>query len=181
MDPLAMPLQDQRPNEDEPGEPERGPGRMQGLLRFTAEHLVPLLLTAGLNLAPRWGYFTLLPLTSGLERAYGNLGLLFGAAAALVASVTFGREEAHFDIPTVLGTMGAGLVTVTPFVLAREGLTLGLPPRQFDILTTFAYVAFFAVVGLLVGGCWSLAVRAVRDARGTKSPSEPAIRAGRRY
>jgi hypothetical protein len=176
-----MPLPDRRPHEDEPVEPEGGVGRMQGLLRFTGDHLVPVLLTAGLNLAPRLGYFTLLPLTGGLEGAYGNLALLFGAAAALVASVTFSREGARFDIPAFLGAMGAGLVTVTPFILVRAGLTLGLPYRHFDILTTFAYVAFFAVIGLLVGGCWSVAVRAVRDACGISPPSGSGTRVGRRY
>ncbi len=137
---------------------------MKGLLRFTVEHLVPVLLTAALNLAPRAGYLSLLPLTGGLDREYGNLALLFGAAAALVASVAFSREVAGFDIPAFVGTMGAGLVSMAPFILGRAGLTLGLAPRHFDILTTFAYVAFFAVVGVLVGGCWSVVVRAVRDA-----------------
>ena len=154
---------------------------MQGLVRFTVAHLVPVLLTAGLNLAPRWGYLTLLPLTGGLERAYGNLALLFGAAAALVASVTFSREGARFDIPAFVGATGATLVTVTPFILGRAGLTLNLPPRHFDILTTFAYVGFFAVVGLLVGGCWSVAVRAVRDARESSPPSWPDTHVDRRY
>lgn len=176
-----MPLPDRRPHEDEPGEPEPGADRMQGLLRFTVEHLVPVLLTAGLNLAPRSGHLTLLPLTGGLDRAYGNLALLFGAAAALVASVTFSREGARFDIPAFGGTTAAALVTVTPFILGRAGLTLGLPPRHFDILTTFAYVGFFAVVGLLVGGCWSVAVRAVRDARGSSPPSGPGTQIRRRY
>jgi hypothetical protein len=181
VDPLDMPLPDRRPYEDAPRKPERRFVRIHALLRFTGDHLIPVLVTAGLNVAPRLGYFTLLPLTSGLERVYGNLALLFGAAAALVASVTYGREEIRFDIPAFLGTMAAGLVTVTPFILAREGLTFGLPSREFDILLTFAYVGFFAVVGLLVGGCWSVAVRAVRDARGSIPLSGSGARAGRGY
>ncbi len=181
MDPLDTPLPDRRSYEDAPRKPERRFVRINALLRFTGEHLIPVLVTAGLNLAPRLGYFTLLPLAAGLERVYGNLALLFGVAAALVASVTYGREDARFDIPAVLGTMGAGLVTVTPFILARESMTLGLPPRYFDILVTFAYVGFFAVVGLLVGGCWSVAVRAVRDARGSMPLSGSGARAGRGY
>ncbi len=180
MDPLDMPLPDRRPDQDEPGDLERSAGRVQVLLRFSVEHLVPVLLTAGLNLAPRWGHLSLLPLTGGLDRAYGNLALLFGVAAALVASVAFRREEPRFDIPAFVGTAGAGLVTATPFILARAGLTLGLPPRYFDILAAFAYVGFFAVVGLLVGGCWSVAVRAVRDARESSPPRWPE-QGGRRY
>jgi len=153
------------PAEDlEPGAPARGADRMQGWLRFTVEHLVPVLLIAGLNLAPRLGYFTLLPLPGGLERAYGNLAVLFGAAAALVVSVTFSREEARFDIPARLGTMGAGLVTVTPWILARAGLTLRLPPQYFDVLTTFAYLGFFIAGGVLIGGCWFLVARALGEA-----------------
>jgi hypothetical protein len=159
--------------------PERGAAWLLALLRFTGAHLIPVLLTAGLNLAPRWGYFSLLPLLGGLDQAYGNLALLFGVAAALVGSVTFSRGAPRFDIPAFVGTAGAGLVTATPFILARAGLTLGVAPRHFDILTTFAYVAFFVVVGLLVGGCWSVVVRAVRDAYEPRAPQWPGTHLGR--
>ncbi len=147
---------------------------MPGWLQFTVEHLVPVLLTAGLNLAPRLGYFTVLPLPGGVERAYGNLALLCGVATALVVSVTFSRKEAPFDIPACLGTIGAGFVTVAPFILGRAGLTLGLPPQYFDIVTTFAYLGFFIVGGLLLGGCWSLVVRALLEA--SKRPEGSALR-----
>ena len=120
-----------------------------------------------------------LPLSAGLDHTYGNLAVLFGVAAALVGSVTFGRAEPRFDIPAFVGTAGVGLVTVTPFILARAGLTLGVAPRHFDILTTFAYVSFFAVVGLLVGGCWSVVVRAIRDAYARHAPQQPGTRHGR--
>lgn len=160
--------------------PERGAAWLRALLRVTGEHLIPVLVTAALNLAPRWGYFSLLPLTGGLDHAYGNLALLFGVAAALVGSVTFGRAEPRFDIPAFVGTAGAGLVSVTPFILARAGLTVGLAPRHFDILAAFAYVGFFVVVGLLVGGCWSVTVRAVRDAYAPRSPQWPDRPIGRR-
>jgi hypothetical protein len=165
---------------DEPGTPERGAAWLFALLRFTGSHLIPVLLTAGLNLAPRWGYFSLLPHLGGLDQAYGNLALLFGVAAALVGSVTFSRAEPRFDIPAVVGTAGVGLVTVTPFILARAGLTFGVAPRHFDILTTFAYIGFFVVVGLLVGGCWSVTVRAVRDAYEPRAPQSPDRPIGRR-
>ena len=179
MDPLDMPLPDRRSPDDEPGAPEHGAAWRRALLRVTGEHLIPVLVTAALNLGPRWGYFSLLPLSEGLDHAYGNLAVLFGVAAALVGSVTFGRAEFRYDIPAFLGTAGAGLVTVTPFILARAGLTLGVAPRHFDILTTFAYVGFFAVVGLLVGGCWSVVVRAIRDAYEPRSPQRPGTRHGR--
>jgi len=181
MDPLAMPLPDRQPPEDEAADNAAGSRRTRASLRVAAEHLVPVLLTAALNLAPRGDYFTLLPITGGLDRAYGNLALLFGVAAALVGSVTFSRPEARFDIPALVGTTGAGLITATPFILARAGLTFGLAPRHFDILAVFAYLAFFAVVGLLAGGCWSVAVRAVREACENGAPTESAPPFRRRY
>ena len=159
--------------------PEREAAWVLALLRFTGEHLIPVLLTAGLNLAPRWGYFSLLPHSAGLDQAYGNLALLFGGAAALVGSVTFSRAAPRFDIPAFVGTAGAGLITATPFILARAGLTLGVAPRHFDILATCAYVAFVVVVGHLVGGCWSVTVRAVRDASAPRAPQWPGTHLGR--
>lgn len=155
---------------DEPNRAAYGTG---GLLRFASDHLVPLLLTVALNLASRLGHFTLLPLAVSLERSYGNYALLLGAAAALVASASFGREGTHFDLSAFVDTVGAGLVTLAPFILGRAGLTLGLPPRHFDIVVTFAYLGFFLVIGLLVGGCWSVAVKAVRDAREGSVPGWP--------
>lgn len=168
-----MPLPNRRPSEDEPEAPAREAAALRALLRFSGEHLVPILLTAGLAVLPRWGYLVLLPSAAGLDQAYGNLALLFGVAAALVGSVTFSRAEPRFDIPAFVGTAGVGLVAATPFILARAGLTLGLAPRYFEILATFAYVGFFIVVGLLVGGCWSVVVRAMRDARESRSPQRP--------
>jgi hypothetical protein len=135
---------------------------MRALIRFITDQLVPAALTAALNLAPRFGYFTLLPLSIGVEREYGNYALLLGCAGALVASASFAREGIRFDIPDFVGTALAGLATVTPFIMGRAGVTFGLPPRHFDILIVFAYLGFFIVVGVLVGGCWSVVVKALR-------------------
>lgn len=137
---------------------------MRALIRFATDQLVPTVLAAALNLAPRLGYLTLLPLSVGVEREYGNYALLLGIAGALVASASFGREDIHFDIPAFVVTALAGLATVSPFILGRAGVTLGLPPRHFDIVVTFAYLGFSIVAGLLVGACWSVVVKAVRDA-----------------
>ncbi len=139
---------------------------MRAVMRFVINQLIPAALTAGLNLAPRFGYFTLLPLSMGVEREYGNYALLLGSAAALVASASFGRVGTRFDLQGFVGMALAGLLTISPFVLGRAGVTFGLPPRHFDVVITFAYLGFFIVVGLLVGGCWSVVVKAVRDARG---------------
>ncbi len=139
---------------------------MRALIRFVTGQLVPAVLTAALNLAPRFGYFTLLPLSIGVEREYGNYALLLGSAGALVASASYGREGIHFDLPDFVGTALAGLATVTPFIMGRAGVTFGLPPRHFDILITFAYLGFFIVVGVLVGGCWSVVMKTLGDTRG---------------
>lgn len=138
---------------------------VRALIRFAIDHLVPVGLTAALNLAPRFGYFTLLPLSIGIEREYGNYALLLGIAGALVASASFGRVGIPFNVPAFVVTALAGLVTITPFILARTGVTLGLPPRHLDVVATFAYLGFYIVVGLLVGGCWSVVLKAVREAR----------------
>jgi hypothetical protein len=136
------------------------------LVSFVVDHLVPAVVAAGLNLAPRLGYLTLLPLSVGFEREYGNYALLLGVTGALVASTSFGRVGAHFGVPAFVITALAGLATVAPFILGRAGVTLGLSPRHFDIVATFAYLGFFIVVGLLVGGCWSVVVKTAREARG---------------
>jgi hypothetical protein len=138
---------------------------VRALIRFAVDQLVPTCLTAALNLAPRYGYFTLLPLSIGIEREYGNYALLLGSAGALVASASFGRPGTPFTVPAFVVTALAGLAAVSPFVLGRTGVTLGLPPRELDVAATFAYLGFYIVVGLLVGGCWSVVVKAVREAR----------------
>ncbi len=143
---------------------------MRAWMPFLIDQLIPAALTAGLNLAPRFGYFTLLPLSLAVEREYGNYALLLGSAGALVASASFCRVGARFNLPQFAGVAVAGLVTVTPFVLGRAGITLGLPPRQFDVVITFAYLGFFIVVGVLVGGCWSIIVKALRDISGPEWP-----------
>ncbi len=138
---------------------------MRAMIRFAIDQLVPAALAAALNLAPRLGYFTLLPLSIGIEREYGNYALLLGTAGALVASASFGRTGISFTVPAFVGTALAGLVTIAPFILGRAGVTLGLPPRHLDIAATFAYLGFSIVVGLLVGGCWSVVMKSVREGR----------------
>lgn len=151
-----------------PGDPRResrgGAVRaIAAVFRFAVEQLVPMGLTAAINLATRSGVLPLLPLTAVVEREVGNFALLLGCAAALVASTTFSRIS--FGIRAFFTTAVAAIVLAAPFILARAGLTLGLPPRQFDTLGTFAYLGFFLVIGLLIGGCWSVVVAAFRDAQ----------------
>ena len=146
---------------------------MWAVIRFVIGNLVPIVLTAALNLGPRLGYFTLLPLSVGVERDYGNYALLLGIAGALVASASFVRDGIRFDLPDFVGTALVGLVTVAPFILGRAGLTLGLPHRFFDVVITFAYLGFFIMVGVLVGGCWSVVVKTLRDTRDREWETPP--------
>jgi len=147
------------------GNSPRGMARwLVAVFRFAIEQLVPMALAGALNLASRSGAFTLLPLTVVIEREYGNFALLLGCAAALVGSTAFSRVP--FDIPTFVATALAGMILAAPFILGRTGLTLGLSPRQFDTLGPFAYLGFFLVIGLLVGGCWSVVIRSIREVAG---------------
>ena len=136
---------------------------MRQLLRFLVDCLVPAALTAGLNLAQRFNYMTLFPLNVVIEREYGNYGLLLGAAGAFVASSTFTRDGRRFGIGPFIAVAVAGAVMASPFVLARYGMYLGLAPMHFALAATFAYLGFSVTIGLLCGGCWSVAVRAFRD------------------
>ncbi len=147
--------------------------RLRVVVLFIVSNLVPILVTAGLNLGPRLGYFTLLPLSMGVEREYGNYALLLGVAGALVTSASFGREAIRFDLPEFVSTALVGLVTVTPFIVGRTGLTFGLPPRYLDVVITFAYLGFFITVGVLVGGCWSVVVKILREGREREWQSPP--------
>ena len=133
------------------------------LTRFLIEQLVPAALTAALILIQRLGSVRLLPLNVVIEREYGNYALLLGVAAAFVASGTFSKITHQFGIGAFLATASGGLVTITPFVFARYGISLGLVPAHFAMTATFAYLGFSVVIGLLFGGCWSVVVKAFRD------------------
>lgn len=160
-----MAYTEQPPSPYETGEPSPGAEWLRAAGRFISRHVIPVAATLALQLAMRHGELSLLPLNAGIERAYGNIALLLAVAAALVGSASFGREEARFDIPAVVATALAALVCATPFIVSRAGLTLGLPSRYFDVVAIYAYLGFSLVLGLLLSGCWSVVVRAARDAR----------------
>jgi len=136
---------------------------MGQLAKFLIDQLIPAALTVALIAAQRLGFLTLLPLNLVIEREYGNYALLLGVAAALVASGTFSKVTHHFGIGAFLATTSAGLATVGPFVFARYGIYLGLAPAHFAIVATFAYLGLYVIIGLLIGGCWSVVVKAFRE------------------
>ena len=138
-------------------------GTIRQLTTFVVDQGIPAALTAGLNAAQRLGYMTLLPLNVVIEKEYGNYALLLGAAGAFVASATFTRTGRRFGVGAFLLAVVASLVMVTPFILYRYGMALGLAPMHFALAATFAYLGFYVTLGVLVGGCWSAVVRAFRD------------------
>jgi hypothetical protein len=141
-------------------EEEIGDGGIRRITKLVVGQGVPAALTAGLNIAQRLGYLTLLPLNAVIEKEYGNYALLLGAAGAFVTSATFTREGQRFGVGSFLLTVVASLVMVIPFILHRYGMDLGLAPMHFALAATFAYLGFYVSVGVLVGGCWSAVMRA---------------------
>ncbi len=138
---------------------------MRALLRFLMDQFVPAALSAGLFAAQRFGLFTLLPLNIVIEREYGGYAILLSAIGAVVAASAFTRRGSEFGILAFGLTAAAGLLAIAPFVLGRAGITLGLSPQVFTIVAIFGYLALAAIVGLLIGGCWSLVVNAIRESR----------------
>jgi hypothetical protein len=140
---------------------EEGPMRRLG--RILVDHFVPAVLAAGLNAAQRYGYLTLVPLNVVIERQYGTYALFLAAIAAFVAASAFTRGGCRFGVVAFLTTALLSIVMVSPFVLARYEMDVGLTPMQFSLVSTFAYLGFSITVGLLIGGSWSTVVRAFRD------------------
>jgi hypothetical protein len=138
---------------------------MRALLRFLEDQFVPAALTVGLFGAQRFGLFTLLPLNIVIEREYGGYAILLGAIGAVVAATAFTRRGSEFGLAAFALTAVAGLLAIAPFVLGRAGITLGLSPQQFTIVAIFAYLALAGIVGVLIGGCWSLVVNTIRESR----------------
>lgn len=136
---------------------------MSQLTRFLVDQLIPAALTAAVILAQRLGLMRLFPLNVVIEREYGNYALLLGVAAALVAGGTFSKVTHQFGIGAFLATVLGGLATISPFVFARYGISLGLAPVHLAMAATYAYMGLSVVIGLLFGGCWSVVVKAFRD------------------
>jgi hypothetical protein len=132
------------------------------VIRLMIELLAPAGLIVAFEYASRTGWFTLFAFGRGYAAEYGNYALLLGVAAALVASATFNRDEKHFGLSAFLGTAFVGLLTISPFVLGRAGIRFDIPPKVFDLITIFAYLGFFITIGIILGGCWSVLVKAVR-------------------
>ncbi len=138
-------------------------GAIRRLVRIVFDQCVPAVLAAGLNAAQRYDYLTLVPLNAVIERQYGTYAIFLAAIAAFVAASAFTRGGRRFGIAGFLCITLLSIAMVSPFVLARYGMDLGLTPMQFSVVATFAYLGFSITVGLLIGGSWSTLVRTFRD------------------
>ncbi len=138
-------------------------GGLRRLGRILVDQAVPAGLAAGLHLAHRYGHITLVPLNVVIERQYGSYALFLSAIAAFVAASAFTRAGRRFGIAVFLCIALVSILMASPFVLARYGMDLGLTPMQFSVVATYTYLGFAITVGLLIGGCWSLVIRTLRD------------------
>jgi hypothetical protein len=131
---------------------------MGRFLAVVVEAVVPGILTAALGIVQRLGWLNILPGNPVIEREYGLYGLLLGVAGAIVTSATCLKHGREYGFVAFLSTVVAGLALASPFIAWRYGMQLGLAPMQFALLGTFAYLGLYVVIGILIGGCWSLVV-----------------------
>ncbi len=131
---------------------------MGRFLAVVVEAVVPGILTAALGIVQRLGWLSILPGNPVIEREYGLYGLLLGVAGAIVTSASCLKHGREYGFIAFLSTVVAGLALSSPFIAWRYGMQLGLAPMQFALLGTFAYLGLYVVLGVLIGGCWSLVV-----------------------
>jgi hypothetical protein len=131
---------------------------MGRFLAVVVEAVVPGVLTAAIGVVQRLGWLSVLPGNPVIEREYGLYGLVLGVAGAIVTSASCLKHGREYGFIAFLSTLVAGLALASPFIAWRYGMQLGLAPMQFALLGTFAYLGLYVVLGVLIGGCWSLVV-----------------------
>lgn len=131
---------------------------MGRFLAVVVEAVVPGILTAALGIVQRLGWLSVLPGNPVIEREYGLYGLVLGVAGAIVTSASCLKHGREYGFVAFLSTVLAGLALASPFIAWRYGMQFGLAPMQFALLGTFAYLGLYVVLGVLIGGCWSLVV-----------------------
>ncbi len=131
---------------------------MSRFLAVVVEAVLPGILTAILGIVQRLGWLSLLPGNPVIEKEYGLYGLVLGVAGTIVTSASFLKQGREYGFVAFLSTVVAGLVFASPFIAWRYGMQFGLAPMQFALLGTFAYLGLYVVLGILIGGCWSLVV-----------------------
>jgi hypothetical protein len=141
---------------------------MNRFVKVVVEAFVPGGITAALGVAQRLGWLSLLPANPVIERDYGTYGLVLGICAAIVTSGTFVKDGREYGFLKFLITVMIGLILASPFIAWRYGQQFGLAPQYFAILGTFAYLGIHVIIGVLIGGCWTVVVGIFRG-KGTTS------------
>ena len=131
---------------------------MGRFLAVVVEAVVPGILTAALGIVQRLGWLSILPGNPVIEREFGLYGLVLGVTGAIVTSASCLKQGREYGFVAFLSTVLAGLALASPFIAWRYGMQFGIAPMQFALLGTFAYLGLYVVLGILIGGCWSLVV-----------------------
>lgn len=142
------------------------------LVRLVFKHVVPAALIGslyGLQQTP----FPLLPVNPAILTRWWGLALLTGVIGALVASSHF-REGREFGVAEFLTVLLMALALASPFIVGPYGYTFGLPGALFSIVSTAAYVLFHGILGVLVGGAWTVLVIAFGRTQAKQASRESA-------
>jgi len=126
------------------------------LVRLLFKHIAPAALIGGLH-GLQQTRFPLLPVSPSIHTHWWGLALLMGVTGALVASNHF-RDEREFGTFQFIGLLFASLALALPIMVAPYDYSFGLSPVLFSVLSTAAYVLFHGILGVLVGGAWTVLV-----------------------
>lgn len=124
------------------------------LVRLLFKHIVPAALIGGLH-ALQQTRFPLLPVSPAIHTRWWGLALLMGVAGALVASSHYG-EDREFGAGQFIALLFVALALASPSMVAPYDF--GLPPALFSAVSTAAYVLFHGILGVMVGGAWTVLV-----------------------
>ena len=126
------------------------------LVRLLFRHIVPAALIGGLH-GLQQTRFPLLPVSPSIHAHWWGLALLVGITGALVGSNHF-REDREFGTSQFIGLLFMVLALASPTMVAPYDYSFGLPPALFSVVSTAAYVLFHGILGVLVGGAWTVLV-----------------------
>lgn len=138
---------------------------LTGLRRALPNLVVPSALTGAVHYLQVTGRFVLFPVPPPIEAEYGNLALLLGCIAALVATQRFAKDRNDFGLQLLLPTALGLVLALVPYLLLRHGRALPLSPQHFAVVATAAYFVLYTLLGVLFGGAWTTLVKLLRAER----------------
>lgn len=139
-------------------------------LRLALPHLVaPIAMVAAFHALRVSGTLTLLPVPPALEMEYGNLAVLLGSIAALVATQRFGKDAHDFGLGALLPTALGVVLTLVPYLMLRHGRAVPLSAPHLAVVATVAYLTLYTLLGTLLGGAWTALVKLLRLDRSAHS------------